>query len=183
MKYAIILSLIAVVLVAGCTGTTGQVISDTDTGTPDTDVSEPECTPEWECGQWSECADGSQTRSCTDKNDCGTNEGKPSLTQTCTMPEWTEIKTFTGSGTKMSKSDAFRISGDKFKVSWDYKEGGMYGIFSFFVYKAEGDVPVEIVMTEDLTGETYIYEGEADYYIQFNMANIGDWTIKVESFE
>jgi len=43
----------------------------------------PACTPEWECTEWSACIDGIQTRVCIDKNDCGTNTGKPVEEMTC----------------------------------------------------------------------------------------------------
>ena len=43
------------------------------------------CTPNWDCGSWSECSkSGSQTRTCTDSNNCGTNSGKPKTSQSCT---------------------------------------------------------------------------------------------------
>jgi len=40
------------------------------------------CTEDWECSEWSDC-DGQQTRSCSDNNNCGTIETRPSLTQSC----------------------------------------------------------------------------------------------------
>ncbi len=45
------------------------------------------CTPNWECTEWSECVNESQSRTCEDTNNCGTEEGKPSLVQSCEMPE------------------------------------------------------------------------------------------------
>ncbi len=42
-----------------------------------------ECVEDWECSEWSACVDGKQTRSCEDKNDCGTREDLPALEQTC----------------------------------------------------------------------------------------------------
>jgi hypothetical protein len=43
------------------------------------------CVPNWNCGSWTECSkSGTQTRTCTDSNNCGTTLGKPSETQTCT---------------------------------------------------------------------------------------------------
>lgn len=41
----------------------------------------------WKCSEWSECADGVQTRTCQDSNNCASEEGKPSLSQACKMPE------------------------------------------------------------------------------------------------
>ena len=45
------------------------------------------CTPNWECDSWSECAEESQSRSCTDTNGCDSEAGKPELTQSCVIPE------------------------------------------------------------------------------------------------
>lgn len=45
---------------------------------------EPKCNPSWKCLEWSKCnPEGTQTRSCQDQNNCGTNEGKPPETQNC----------------------------------------------------------------------------------------------------
>jgi hypothetical protein len=42
------------------------------------------CVEDWECTEWGECSEeGIQTRTCTDNNDCGTSENKPSESQTC----------------------------------------------------------------------------------------------------
>jgi len=49
------------------------------------------CTPNWQVGNWSECVNGQQTRTVTDSNNCGTDEGKPATTQSCTIncTSWT----------------------------------------------------------------------------------------------
>ena len=41
------------------------------------------CTPNWQCGSWSSCLNGQQTRTCTDSNNCGIITGKPTESQTC----------------------------------------------------------------------------------------------------
>ncbi len=42
------------------------------------------CIHNWECSDWSECSvAGIQKRICTDSNNCGTVENKPSETETC----------------------------------------------------------------------------------------------------
>jgi len=43
------------------------------------------CTPIWVCGSWSTCSGNTQTRTCTDSNDCN-SLGKPSTSQSCTNP-------------------------------------------------------------------------------------------------
>ncbi len=54
------------------------------------------CGPVWQCGSWSACSpSGTQTRTCTDKNSCGYDAGKPAVTQSCT---YTAPAVTTGSG-------------------------------------------------------------------------------------
>jgi hypothetical protein len=45
------------------------------------------CAPEWSCGDWSECINGTQTRVCEDLKNCGSEEGKPEIFQICKIPE------------------------------------------------------------------------------------------------
>lgn len=53
-------------------------------------VANPPCTPAWLCSDWSACPSGTQTRICTDQNSCGTNNGRPAESQSCTPPPCTE---------------------------------------------------------------------------------------------
>jgi len=46
----------------------------------------PLCTESWTCGGWSACSGGTQTRTCTDANACGTTTSRPVLSQSCVMP-------------------------------------------------------------------------------------------------
>jgi PGF-pre-PGF domain-containing protein len=47
-------------------------------------VKKKECIEDWVCGDYGECQpDGTQTRICTDSNDCGTTKNKPEESQTC----------------------------------------------------------------------------------------------------
>ncbi|MBU1975834.1 MAG: hypothetical protein KKG59_05510 [Nanoarchaeota archaeon] len=45
----------------------------------------PNCLPDWQCTVWSACTEGTQTRTCTDANVCGTDEGRPAESQSCTV--------------------------------------------------------------------------------------------------
>ena len=48
-------------------------------------IHESTCVENWNCGSWSDCTEqGTQTRTCTDTNSCGTSKNKPSTTQSCT---------------------------------------------------------------------------------------------------
>jgi hypothetical protein len=43
------------------------------------------CTTNWTCADWSACQpNGTQARTCTDSNSCGTTTGRPAETQSCT---------------------------------------------------------------------------------------------------
>lgn len=59
------------------------------------------CTPNWSCTSFSACsatynsvcsnsATGTQTRTCTDLNNCGTTSGKPAESQSCTQTRNTD---------------------------------------------------------------------------------------------
>lgn len=41
------------------------------------------CTENWQCGEWEECKNGEQIRTCTDLNSCGTSTEKPAIMQIC----------------------------------------------------------------------------------------------------
>lgn len=41
------------------------------------------CEENWKCSEWSECENGTQTRSCVDVNSCGTYLHRPALEQEC----------------------------------------------------------------------------------------------------
>ncbi len=46
-------------------------------------ITESICTEDWNCTEWTTCADSAQLRNCTDTNNCGTEESKPDETQEC----------------------------------------------------------------------------------------------------
>ncbi|MCD4739678.1 hypothetical protein K8R43_00645 [archaeon] len=43
------------------------------------------CVEEWECGSWSPCVEGFQSRTCEDVTECGTEYDKPSEQQECSL--------------------------------------------------------------------------------------------------
>ena len=68
-----------------CEGETFTQTSDCDniriaTGTKSCSS---ECTEDWSCDSWSDCEDDEKTRDCTDDNDCGTTDDKPSESKSC----------------------------------------------------------------------------------------------------
>ncbi|MEM2956540.1 MAG: S8 family serine peptidase [Candidatus Pacearchaeota archaeon] len=46
-----------------------------------------QCTPNWNCTNWSSCVNGTQTRNCIDLNNCGADLNKPDLIKSCTIEE------------------------------------------------------------------------------------------------
>ncbi len=45
------------------------------------------CTPDWSCGEWSQCSNDFQTRTCTDNNKCGVNPDISLIQQACFDPK------------------------------------------------------------------------------------------------
>lgn len=41
------------------------------------------CSENWQCSEWSRCVNGTQTRTCTDVHECGTEKNKPAIEQQC----------------------------------------------------------------------------------------------------
>ncbi len=78
----LILSVLAIMLVAGCTFTAPS------TEQPSVQQVVPSCTPIWDCSMWSPCISGTQTRNCQDYNRCGVTTNKPSVTQSCCEENW-----------------------------------------------------------------------------------------------
>ena len=58
-------------------------------------VQPPHCIESWVCGQYTNCQQGLQTRSCIDQNACGTQTTKPITQQQCSCTEDWNCKPFT----------------------------------------------------------------------------------------
>lgn len=56
------------------------------TGLSFSGIGEEDCTESWSCTDWSTCSGGTQTRTCTDANHCGTENSKPDESQSCVSP-------------------------------------------------------------------------------------------------
>ncbi|MBI5467486.1 MAG: right-handed parallel beta-helix repeat-containing protein [Candidatus Kerfeldbacteria bacterium] len=103
----------------------GAGSSGTDIGAkPYSNSPPPPCVESWSCGAWSACTNNSQTRSCTDANDCGTTVNRPALTQSCDSTAPTVSMTAPTNGATVSgtvnvtanASDAVGVSGVQFKL-------------------------------------------------------------------
>lgn len=84
--------LILILFISGCVQTGYSVQEDLQEPTIEepqieTEPEETFCNEDWECTGYNGCSsEGEQTRTCTDKNDCGTTESKPATSRTCTPP-------------------------------------------------------------------------------------------------
>lgn len=84
----------------------------------------PPCVESWSCGAWSSCTNNSQSRTCTDANNCGTTANRPALTQSCDSTAPTVAVTAPANGATFSgttnitatASDAIGVSGVQFKL-------------------------------------------------------------------
>jgi|GEM_PF-3897665 hypothetical protein len=86
----------------GQAGTSNPVNHATDSVAASTSLS---CTPNWSCTLWNQCSvSGSQARSCTDLNACGTNNAEPALAQSCTYAQITGGSGGGGGGSTASNS-------------------------------------------------------------------------------
>jgi len=65
-------------IVSGLSNSGVEETSGTGDGTGGGD-----CTPSWSCESWGTCSGGIQTRTCTDSESCGTTQGRPALSQSC----------------------------------------------------------------------------------------------------
>ena len=81
------------------------------TGLQFSGIGEEECTESWSCTSYSTCSGGTQTRTCTDSNNCGTENSKPSESQSCTT-------TTTGAAVSGS-AEAGRGGGEKAALTVD----------------------------------------------------------------
>ncbi len=77
------------------------------------------CTEDWSCPNWAtiDCVDGVKTRTCTDNNNCGTTESKPSETKDCSS-ESSSSSTTTTTGQVTSEMKSSCVS------NWECGEWG-----------------------------------------------------------
>jgi len=67
------------------------------------------CAPDWECSDWSECSSlGTQTRTCTDINNCEVLNGKPKESQSCEI-RIVEPEPILISGSGKKATEIFRL--------------------------------------------------------------------------
>jgi hypothetical protein len=110
------------------------------------------------------------------------------ITSTCTAQSYQEVTTITGSGTQTT--NYFTIPSGEWKIDWTYTpsaSGGTYAVFYFFVYpKGETAIYTDAVMktgNNDTSGTEFIHQGNNQYYLKINAANIDSYTITIKAEE
>jgi cold shock CspA family protein len=83
------------------------------------------CIENWNCGEWNECVDSNQTRTCSDLNNCGGEDGKPEEEQGCVKIINQQEPDFTECVTSDSMESYIDTSFDEmsFYKSWEFEEG------------------------------------------------------------
>ncbi len=88
---AFLLLLIGVVIVSGCVNnqvSSGNIAASEQQSQPNSETVNQQkvsvCKPNWQCSSWSSCTpSGTQTRTCTDSDNCGITTNKPIESQSC----------------------------------------------------------------------------------------------------
>jgi len=203
-----VILLVGIVFISGCTSQTGNensgqqsqqvtcnkpyilvgtscCLDQNDNSICDNDET-PKCTPNWKCSSWSDCSQtGTQTRTCTDENNCGVTTNKPTESQTCTPPSksWHTVTTLTSSTSK--KTDTFNIKGEKWKFTWSCDKANDYDGMNIAVYEQGSSSYTEFLFMQkcpETEETTFVYAGAGDYYFDISIANVNSWTIKVEDW-
>ena len=86
------------------------------TGLQFSGIGEEECTESWSCTSYSTCSGGTQTRTCTDSNNCGTENSKPSESQSCTTTTGAAVSGSAEAGRGGGEKAALTVDQDLIKV-------------------------------------------------------------------
>jgi hypothetical protein len=102
------------------------------------------CTMAWSCSGWSACENGTQTRTCTDLNQCASDEGRPTETQTCaTTPEEPPV-----GGEQLTLPESFIVigpnKGSEPKVQIRRADGTLFSEFFAYTKRFRGGVRVAV---------------------------------------
>ena len=69
---------------SGTSGTSNESNATVTSGSTNTTASQnATCTPDWTCSDWTACSNNVKKRVCVDSNKCGTDSGRPNLTESC----------------------------------------------------------------------------------------------------
>lgn len=95
------------------------------------------------------------------------------------------VTTITGSNTQTT--DYFKIPSGEWRIKWSYTPSSSYpefAVFSVFVYPKSEALFVESIIQSgrnNTSGVTYVHQGNREYYIKINAANINEYTIIIEA--
>lgn len=97
-------------------------------------------------------------------------------------PQWYDIATWSGSGTKNTETFTIPKHAKEWRISWVTEPDPTYGEFNFqiFVYKSSSTIPIGVaanVIGENV--DSTIMRTSGDHYLMINTAQ--PYTIKVEA--
>lgn len=114
---------------------------------------------------------------------------KPDTTTPTTLT-WQSVTNFSGSGDMTT--DRFYVRGKKFRLTWEAASTteaqgfDIDGSFYLFVYPDGETALYAEYLSQSIpgskTGLTYVYEGPGWYYLKLITANLGSWSVAVESY-
>jgi len=99
------------------------------------------CVSVWQCTAWTTCSQArTQTRTCTDKNNCGTTTGKPVEIQTCNyIPPITTAAQEEETEPETTSGEPEPATAEKPPVIDDTTEEGLGGITGWFFQNITGE--------------------------------------------
>lgn len=107
-------------------------------------------------------------------------ESQQTASPTQTSMTWHSVTSFDGTNSK--KTDTFYIRGNKFKLIYDVNPANEYAIFYLTIYREGDSYLTDMVSLNSGSDESIIYEGEGNFYLDINAANLDDWKIRVEDY-
>ncbi|MFH1972096.1 MAG: DUF4352 domain-containing protein [archaeon] len=131
----------------------------------------PKCNTSWKCDSWSECSkSGLQTRTCTDKNDCGTTEGKPDTSESCTYYYGLgdEVIIDDISYTLHSKTESSTAGDSSYYGFVGEEADGIFYIFDMTIENVGKETKTfwgENIKIEDSQGRTYDHDSMAEIWV------------------
>jgi hypothetical protein len=104
---------------------------------------------------------------------------------TCQASDWQEVTTFTGASDQTT--DYFNITASEWRITWNYTPSSDYpdmAGFGFFAYPKGEDAMYSaygsMMGANETSGVTYVHEGNQQYYLKINVANLQGYNIKIE---
>lgn len=99
---------------------------------------------------------------------------------------WTQITSFTGSGTEDKTTEYFNCTHAEWRLNWNFTPDPVYPnytAFSFYVYQKGDNISMDSVYEaypSNTNGTESIHDALGTFYLKINVANTGNYSISVE---